>query len=527
VNAIKKARYFSWEFISDVNLVNISSSDAAGSGSCAGSTMASGGTVSGDNTVGDVADGANNKDHLTSRKDFQLSGLAVSDDPFGKSERCPMCGEHKRKFYCGDCVRGASFCGSNHESCADKQLRLMHMQELRDKVARDCGVLLEKRNRADYIKTRIRQHKENIRLCQEALSEKRKKQDENNKRLSNLIEMNDKCRKTLPKYLDHLSNSSCTIEVKIQKIEQKGSDLNEKLEKVKKLRRLRIGQLMKFIFPISSIIQPRTTSSFDTDLAETEIVNEIAEATHTTYIRDRWVYTDSSGELKYCIVGPLLPGSGNYSAYNDSVIQNKNLIHGNTDSSKLSLAENSAFTISAGLTYTAELLDVIAFYLDIRLPYKMAYSDFCSSDMAEDRFARRVARLNANVLHLCFTQNVPLHLIQPAATIHNIIQLIDPTNVNLGRSGPLEVDAGTCRALENQLGDDLALGEDSDSESGEVFSYDSWEAVPDVKCPEVGAGPISVQSTAQTTSTMQAQSTSIATDIYNGIASIWRGFTNR
>lgn len=45
------------------------------------------------------------------------------------------------------------------------------------------------------------------------------------------------------------------------------------------------------------------------------MVFALAEASQTTYIRDRWEYTDYSGEKQYCIVAPTLPSSGNYSAY--------------------------------------------------------------------------------------------------------------------------------------------------------------------------------------------------------------------
>lgn len=34
---------------------------------------------------------------------------------------------------------------------------------------------------------------------------------------------------------------------------------------------------------------------------------------------------------------------------------------------------NPAYTISAALTYTAQLVNVLAFYLDIRLPRKQSY----------------------------------------------------------------------------------------------------------------------------------------------------------
>lgn len=50
--------------------------------------------------------------------------------------------------------------------------------------------------------------------------------------------------------------------------------------------------------------------------SESDVISELAEASHTMYIRNRWV-TDNSGEMQYSIVAPCLPGSGNYSDYND------------------------------------------------------------------------------------------------------------------------------------------------------------------------------------------------------------------
>lgn len=102
-------------------------------------------------------------------------------------------------------------------------------------------------------------------------------------------------------------------------------------------------------------------------------------------------------------------------------------------STSIAVEHNPAYRISAALTYTAQLVHVLAFYLDIRLPYKMLYSDFCSSDMNKMQFSRRVARLNANILHLCFSQNTNLCSLRPSETLHNILQLLDTENTDLGR----------------------------------------------------------------------------------------------
>lgn len=53
--------------------------------------------------------------------------------------------------------------------------------------------------------------------------------------------------------------------------------------------------------------------------------------------------------------------------------------------------------------------------------------------MNEQQFNRRVARLNANVLQLCFSQSTDLNLLQPPQTLQNILQLLDPGVSDLGR----------------------------------------------------------------------------------------------
>lgn len=37
------------------------------------------------------------------------------------------------------------------------------------------------------------------------------------------------------------------------------------------------------------------------------------------------------------------------------------------------LAENPALNIATALAYTAQLLNVLSFFLDVRLPYKIIY----------------------------------------------------------------------------------------------------------------------------------------------------------
>jgi beclin 1-associated autophagy-related key regulator len=136
------------------------------------------------------------------------------------------------------------------------------------------------------------------------------------------------------------------------------------------------------------------------DEMEYTVTSAIAEASQMTFVRGQWVTSDCSGELHHCIVAPTLPVSGDYSAYNmwskwDEmfchislkfycffdvnylsfyflVAANKDGVPGSgmtTDN----VEQNPAYTISAALTYTAQLVNVLAFYLDVRLPRKQYY----------------------------------------------------------------------------------------------------------------------------------------------------------
>jgi len=53
--------------------------------------------------------------------------------------------------------------------------------------------------------------------------------------------------------------------------------------------------------------------------------------------------------------------------------------------------------------------------------------------MTDTQFAHRVAKLNSNVLHLCYTQNVNPELLHPARTLHNILLLLNTEVSDLGR----------------------------------------------------------------------------------------------
>lgn len=53
--------------------------------------------------------------------------------------------------------------------------------------------------------------------------------------------------------------------------------------------------------------------------------------------------------------------------------------------------------------------------------------------MSDQKFARKVARLNSNVLHLCFTQNTDIEVLHPMHTLQNLMHLLNTEISDLGR----------------------------------------------------------------------------------------------
>lgn len=258
---------------------------------------------------------------------------------------------------------------------------------------------------------------------------------------------------------------------KLDESERRRECLTELQEKLRQLKRDHVDKLVKFIFPISQAISNR--SSFSSSDGESKnTINEISEATRTAYVRGKWILQDSFGEIQHIIVAPALPGNGNYSAYNDwatvTPATDVSVVGGTgkagEDASKNVASRNPAHTIAAALTYTSQLVQIMCFYLDIRLPYKLAYSDFCTTALSEAQFNRKVARLNANILYLCYTQGCRLNELRPTHTLENLQKLMNPTHANLGRLAPMDRNFCLNELADSALTQHLGAGEDSDSD---------------------------------------------------------------
>ncbi|XP_021917115.1 beclin 1-associated autophagy-related key regulator isoform X2 [Zootermopsis nevadensis] len=396
----------------------------------------------------------------------------------------------------------------------------MRLHNDRRQLQELCDIFLQRNLHLDQLRTEIDACHERIALLRMIIQEKRKHLEEDKPKIANMIKQSQDRRARLPRYEEHVNKMERRTSLMGIHANETALAIQKEQQELKDMIRASIQQLVQYIFPIIPV-QP-VPSDEDCEQPR-DTVTALADATRTAYIRGRWVFTDSSGQLQHCIVAPSLPDSGDYSAYNVWVAANKDGVPGGNSEG---MEHNPAYNISAALTYTTQLVNVLAFYLDVRLPNKLCYSDFCGHEMTDTQFAHRVAKLNSNVLHLCYTQNVNPELLHPARTLHNILLLLNTEVSDLGRQGPLEVNPVLAKSLEDQLARDLELGEDSGSEDESDTLPLEWEAVPHVSCPESVPGP-SQMSQQNFTSTQQATSMAggLVTSAAASIASLWRGWT--
>ncbi|KAJ3650219.1 hypothetical protein Zmor_021920 [Zophobas morio] len=368
----------------------------------------------------------------TAPKDFHISSSIDSGSRLSlPRQKCLLCSSSRKVFYCKDCIHSGLFYSSKHqasESYLDKRKTLLELEDNKKILEKKCLKHFEFRQKADVLHSKIRQYKDRNRIIKLAVEEKKQKRL---KYIADLTKLKEEVKRTSEKLLKYdqkvVQVELCAAD-KREKVEKQQEQLEQNHQEIMGLVRLRIDQL-KNIFPITKV-EPK----LEEESLESDMVSAIAEASQTMYVRDRWEYADfpsDFNELQYSIVEPCLPGSGNYSLYNIWVSKNKDAVPVNPNPDLVE--HNPAYNISAALTYTAQLINVLAFYFNVRLPYRMVYSDFCGGYMDEAQFTRRVARLNANVLYLCFSQNIDLSNLKACETIHNILKLMDTSNPNLGR----------------------------------------------------------------------------------------------
>lgn len=418
-------------------------------------------------------------------------------------------------------------------------MRLLDLRAKNKSINEDIGYLLQNRKVAENLKAAISQKHEKIAVLRKLITETQETITRNTEEKKHLIAFNRSMRVKLPKYEDKVRELG-------DYVTSKGDDMKKRREtysrceaELRILIRESIQKLLRYIFPIQRIVGKLEVP---TSCEISQLERDLAEATKNISSRERLGFVnESQNDVHHVIVAPFLLGNGDYSDYSEWVTNNKDGVPTTTSGSNTDVVSkpNAAVRISAALTYTAQLLQVLSYYLDVRFPFKIVYSEFCSSMMTEQQLTRRVARLNANILYLCYTQRVKLSNLHPSHTLENILQLLDIENSHLGRAGPVDIsDCVLSKNLEKQLIEELDFGDELDSEDENTFPHE-WEDVSHniilasgarelardhENIPMITHSPNILNPNTQATASMAG---GLMTSAAASIASIWRGWANR
>ncbi|KAJ6639230.1 Beclin 1-associated autophagy-related key regulator [Pseudolycoriella hygida] len=413
---------------------------------------------------------------------------------FSNSLKCELCMLPKQSFYCAPCISTGNFVHSNnpHERFSEKQLNYLNTKSSHKKLDIRCNQLLHNGIVAENLRTQIKRKKEKIFYLHRLLEERNAKLEVDKEYKTLITRENAEAKSKMPIYELNANNMSHFGEQRVEKNEQL-EKIRAKLQQELKLRVIHnINLLIKYIFPMSETVSRPTNVS---ESARTPDMVALSEATHTAYVRGNWVLQNSQNERQYSIVAPSLPGNGDYSAYIEWMDRNKDGVPSTGTNEALT---NSAYRISAALTYTAQFVHLLSYFLDVRLPYNVLYADFCKKELCEAAFSRKVARLNANILFLCYTQRVKLSSLCPTHTLENIHRLLSPEYSDLGRIGAVDVSDGF-RDIDAQLLQDLLNGSDDKSDDETAFQSD-WEAIPHYAMLESSIASLQIQNSQQITS---------------------------
>ncbi|XP_050080456.1 beclin 1-associated autophagy-related key regulator [Anopheles maculipalpis] len=531
-------------------------------------------TYSHDGDADDEAVDAVHDGDLLSASSFQIGGI-VGDS----TQRCPLCGAHRRQFHCKSCIRHGDFLHTASdiychlpERFGEKQQRLRNLRTANATLESKGMVMLEKLHQAGRLAGEIKQRSDKANIIRKTIELKRIAIEELRLKQRHLGDAIRKLRITLPRYDDKVKTLSEFVVGKMEESEHRKAKLTAVQERLRQLKRDQVQQLVRIIFPITQTIISRSSLAGSSSTASSgssacgpgglnntrSTIHEISDATRTAYVRGQWVLQDSFGEVQHVIIAPALPGTGNYSAYNDWATGDGGGGGGavinapptaTTSTMEVSSSpgaavggrvgsHNPAHTIAAALTYTAQLVALLGYYLDVRLPYRVSYADFCTTTLSEAQFARKVARLNADIVFLCHSQGCRLNDMNPTHTLENLLALLK--SPDLGHCGATDRNSCLSDSMEQLLMQHI--GEDSDSED-ETTLHQEWEAVPSNLSPvtvEPAYQPMALALDQRRTTLGHtgmhyhhlqqptgAAATSLMTSAFASVSSFWKGWTGK
>lgn len=267
-------------------------------------------------------------------------------------------------------------------SLSEKQQKYLNIQAGLKVFSQRYERLIKEKKTSENVQFEIKRHQEQIGLLQQLIAKKKSTLQSLQEQRNELAKANNDKRKTLPKYPYKVKELEDYVLDRIEKIGKLRERHHTLLDKLKDVTRRGIRQLVEYIFPISEIVLKDERPPFAalgqqkspiSGADDSETIAALADAKNTSYIRGKWVFHGSGiSEMQYRIIAPSLPANGDYSAYLEWLKDNKDDVP-KTTANEIAPSRVNAYRIMGALTYTTQLTQLICFYLNVRLPYKVAY----------------------------------------------------------------------------------------------------------------------------------------------------------
>ncbi|CAF0839924.1 unnamed protein product [Adineta ricciae] len=441
------------------------------------------------------------------------------------SYKCCLCRKivDDATLTCAKCVNTGEFCPSRHDTCSNKRRQILanmlntndyaEFQQYSTKHSintpphlqcSDRMFLLKKFNAQKNVLQEEFQTKMETNLKAYAMSEEilvRKNRlaliSQSIERLRNQIkhnklanikaqQNNDKCCARIDFLAKKVADIKQVLKSSNDEIRKKNELRIEHENKLLVIRRQRLNEVYKYIFPIehASPIEEKLASTMR---ALSSAQQPIVDETNSDYSEN-----DDSlnvGGDRYQIVNSCLLANGDYQIVKLLLTVDVDGKTQDADSLQSTLSHD-LYEIVSALSHSCQLINVIAFYLHIALPFRLHQLEFNTDNLTPDRLRADVAKLNANIVTSCISQGIPIDKNNVTHTLENLCRLLTLKRY-LSRPNPVVYSQQYIDMMEEEVNEISRAYvtdywfDDVEKDVTDLLNSDEWETVPqDYHIPE-------------------------------------------
>ncbi|UJR21103.1 hypothetical protein I4U23_024203 [Adineta vaga] len=448
------------------------------------------------------------------------------------SYKCCLCRKivDDATLTCAKCVNTGRFCPSRHDTCSNKRRQVLaNMLNSNDQIefqqysnkhsintpphlqCSDRMFLLKKFNAEKKVlqeefqmkmQSTIKLYKmsEEILIRKNRLTlvnqsiERLRNQIQQGKLVNIKIQQNNDKRCTRIQFLGKkIADIKMVLNSSNDEIRKKNEARIEHENKLYIIRRQRLNEVYKYIFPVEHV------SSIEEDLASTMRALSSAQQTTVDEINSDYSENDESLNVgdRYRIVHSCLPLNGDYQItkrmlpITHSFLSTVDVDGKTQDVDSLqSTLSHELYEVLSALSHACQLINVIAFYLHIALPFRLHQLEFNTDNLTPDRLRADIAKLNANIVCSCISQGIPIDKTNVTHTLENLCKLLTFKRY-LSRPNPVVYSQQYIDMMEEEVNEISRAYvtdywfDDVEKDVTDLLNSDEWETVPqDYHIPE-------------------------------------------